>query len=660
MAEKDNKPKNVPDAQRPVKYRYKTLSSALPIIAIAAIGLLAYSNTLNCPFLFDDQVHITDNPHIRLTELTLHGLADAALKSPLPERPVANISFALNYFFHRYNIVGYHLTNIAIHILSAIFLFLLLKNTLALPPLRDRFHHSQYLAFAAALLWLLHPIQTQAVTYIVQRMTSMAAMFYIMSMYFYVKGRLAFQIKKRSWHWFLACAFSGILSFGCKEITATLPFFILLYEWFFFQNLKASWLKKRFLFIFAAFALVLLLSLVYFSVEPARKMATEHPRWHLTPFQRQLTEFRVVVFYISLLGYPNPARLNLDHDFAISTSLFNPPQTPIYIIIVFALILSAILSAKRDRLLSFCILFFFGNLLIESSFIGIELIYEHRLYLPSMFAAIAFAALLWKLLRPNLLKAAVFTILALLLLSSTYQRNKVWADEITIWSDCVAKSPNRPRSNYNLANAFYDKANYQQAINYYNKTLLLDPNRFDAYEGLSLAYLSEKKLQQANDYADKAIALNPKTARACYVKGLALYRQNQSDKAFLYWTKAIQSNLDSPELLNNLAWLMATSPDKKILNPPESLRLAEKANKITDYKQPDFLDTLAAAYAADNQFDLAVQTAQKAIELAQARGNNKLAETIKSRLNLYKMRQPFIDTPRQSNRVENIKMQEKK
>ena len=698
MAEKDKKPKNLPDAQRPVKHRYKTLSSILPIIAIAVIGFVAYSNTLNCPFLFDDRPHITENPHIRLTELKLQHLADAAFKSPLPERPVANISFALNYFFHRYNVAGYHFTNITIHILTAVFLFLLLKNTLALPLLRDRFRHSQYLAFAVAILWLIHPIQTQAVTYIVQRMTSMAVMFYIMSMYFYVKGRLAFQIKKRSWHWFLACAFSGILSFGCKEITATLPLFILLYEWFFFQDLKAAWLKKQALFIIAAFFLLAVLSFLYLSVEMVGKMAVEYQRWGFSATEKLLTEFRVTIFYISLLGYPNPARLNLDHDFSISKSLFAPPQTLVCMIIVLVIILSAFLLAKRYRLLSFCIFWFLGNLLIESSSIGIELIYEHRLYLPSMFAVLAFSALLWKLLRPNLLKAAVFTILALLLLSATYQRNKVWADGLTLWSDCVAKSPNRPRPNYNLGCAIYDKADYEQAIKYFNKTLQLDPNYFDAFEGLASAYLSEEKITEAIEYCNKVISLNPKASRAYYIyyiKGLALYHQNlfeqaianfqksieinplfdkiyndlatiynrqgQIEKAVFYWNKAIQINPERPESLNNLAWLRATHPDKKYRNFAESIRLAEKANKITSYKQPDLLDTLAAAYADAGQFDKATSFAEKAVESAAAQGNNTLAETFKSRLRLYKMQQPFRDAPVQSeNAEENRKMQEKK
>ena len=656
---------------------HKKLFFLLPVFSIIVIGLLAYSNTFKSPFLFDDTAHITENPAIRIENLNPKTITDAAFKSPLPERPVANITFALNYFFNKYNVVAYHLTNITIHILSAIFLYLLLKITLDLPPLQDRFQHPKILAFAAACLWLIHPIQTQAVTFIVQRMTSMASMFYIMSIYFYAKGRLSQQIKKRSWAFFLGCVLTAILGFGCKEITATLPFFILLYEWFFFADLKPDWLKKNLPFIFTAFVIILLLSLLYFWAKPVRIMAAEHSRWGFTPVQRQLTEFRVVIFYISLLLYPHPARLNLEHDFSISASLFNPPQTLICIIIVFALLISSILLAKKHRLFSFCVLWFLGNLVIESSFAGIELIYEHRLYLPSMFVIFAFAAMLWKLLKPNLLKAPVVIIIALLLLAATWTRNKAWADELILWKDCAAKSPNKPRANYNLATVYSERKDYPEAIKFYNKALRLDPNRFDATEGLGFVYLNLQDYQKALDYAAKAVALNPKKTHAYYLKGLIFYQQNmldeaianllkaieieptldkayndiaviynrlrQFDKAVYYWGFAIRLNPDYPEALNNLAWIMATNPEKKYHNPAESLRLSQKANKITDYKQPDILDTLAAAYAANNQFELAIQTAQKAIEAASSQNNTVLADTIKNRLSLYKKSQSFIE-----------------
>lgn len=657
--------------------RYDKIILSLPIFCIITLGLLAYSNTFKSPFLFDDTAHITENPYIRMENINSQTLSDAAFKSPLPERPVANISFALNYFFNRYNVLGYHLVNITIHLLSAIFMYLLLKITLTLPPLQGRFRYPQFLAFIAACLWLIHPIQTQAVTYIVQRMTSMASMFYIMSIYFYAKGRLSQQSSRRSWLFFLACILTGILSFGCKEISATLPFFILLYEWFFFADLKPGWIKKHLPLIVTTFAVIVLLSLLYFWAKPIRVMAAEHSRWGFTPVQRLLTEFRVVIYYISLLFYPNPARLSLEHDFSISTSLFNPLQTFVCIIIVFALLILSIFLAKKHRLFSFCILWFLGNLFIESSFVGIELIYEHRLYLPSMFIIFAFAAVLWRLLKPNVLKTSVFFIIAVLLFAATYTRNKAWTDELTLWKDCVAKSPNRPRANYNLATAYYDSKDYHDAIKYYNRTLQLDPNRYDAVAGLGFVYFNLNDYQRALDYAVTAAAHNPKETHAYYLEGMIYYKQNkldeavasllkaiaieptldkvyndiaviynrqrQFDKAVYYWSMAIRLNPDYPEPLNNLAWIMATNPDKKFHNPAESMRLSLKANKLTDYKQPDILDTLSTAYAANNQFEQAIQTAQKAIDAAISKNNNAFADTIKNRLSFYKKSQPFIE-----------------
>jgi tetratricopeptide (TPR) repeat protein len=344
--------------------------------------------------------------------------------------------------------------------------------------------------------------------------------------------------------------------------------------------------------------------------------------------------------------------------------------------LVLVLIISAFFLAKKYRILSFCILFFFGNLFIESSFFGIELIYEHRLYLPSMFGIFAITCLLWNLLRSIPIKITAFLILACLLFIVTYQRNKVWADELTLWQDCVAKSPDKPRANYNLATVLYERKDYSEAIKFYNKTLRLDPNRFDALEGLGLAYLSEEKSKEALDYADKAIAMNPKSAHAYYVRGLALYRQNDleqaiinfqkalainptlrkihNDLAFVYyrqgkieaaiagWEKALQIEPGRPEALNNFAFCLATEPDERYRNPTRSCQLAERACEVVRYQQPDLLDTLSIAYASAGRFEKAVTTAETAIKLAEDKGNPELARQINERLLLYKNRQPYL------------------
>ncbi len=212
----------------PVKVSKQLLSMVAFFLLSAGIIVAIYSNSIRSPFLFDDLFSIKDNVLIRLNELTFQGLMDAGLKSICANRPVANISFALNYYWGGYDVAGYHVVNIAIHMISALLLFLLLKMTLVLCRSRAAGlvlpeHIEPWLAAsAAALVWAVHPTHIQSVTYLVQRMVSMAAMFYLLSMVLYVKGRTM----AGGWKWTLygGSAVSGLLAVGTKEITVTLPF----------------------------------------------------------------------------------------------------------------------------------------------------------------------------------------------------------------------------------------------------------------------------------------------------------------------------------------------------------------------------------------------------------------------------------------------------
>ena len=196
-----------------------------------ALGFSIYSNTLDSPFVFDDLKRIKENPYIRINKLGFKEIFNAAFsKESAQNRPIGNISFALNYYFHKYDLKGYHIVNIIIHVLTGFFLYWFLKITLNLPTVRSRCQHSDLIAFFAALLWLVHPVNTQSVTYIVQRLNSMAAMFYVLSLLLYLNGRIS-QTKPKSWLWFVGSALSWILALGCKQNSATLPFFIFIYEW---------------------------------------------------------------------------------------------------------------------------------------------------------------------------------------------------------------------------------------------------------------------------------------------------------------------------------------------------------------------------------------------------------------------------------------------
>jgi len=168
--------------------RYHRLWTALVVLSAISLVVAVYLNTLHAPFMFDDYQNILENPHIRLEEITLAGLKDAGFNSFASRRPLVNISFALNYFFHGYDLPGYHIVNILIHIITGLLFYFLLRSTIILSRKQSQGRGMMdgvdpaHVACFAMLIWLVHPLGTQSVTYIVQRMASMAALFYILSL----------------------------------------------------------------------------------------------------------------------------------------------------------------------------------------------------------------------------------------------------------------------------------------------------------------------------------------------------------------------------------------------------------------------------------------------------------------------------------------------
>lgn len=227
------------------RFNIRYLRTTFVLATFFIAGFLIYSNTLEVPFYFDDLSNILRNSEIRLTELSLKGIAKAGFESILSTRPTANISFALNYYFNEYNVKGYHIVNILIHIINGTLLFFIIKIILSLSSENHRYKHQVLIAFFAALIWLVHPIQTQSVTYIVQRMNSMASMFYLISFLFYLIGRI-YKRNQNGWLWYTGSVVAGGLALSCKEHVVILPLIIFIFEWYFFQNLRITWLKRHF------------------------------------------------------------------------------------------------------------------------------------------------------------------------------------------------------------------------------------------------------------------------------------------------------------------------------------------------------------------------------------------------------------------------------
>ena len=367
------------------KKRSFPLHHLIAIALIAGVTLVAYSNTFDVPFHFDDRPNILQNPNVQIKVFTWDRIEQLFRNTHKESiRIFSYFTFALNYYFGEFNVFGYHLVNFFIHIASGIFLYWFLMLTFNLPSLKEKYGSISYkVALFASLIFIAHPIQTQSVTYIVQRMASMAGMFFLLSMVLYIKGRLS--SGQPLYYYFGGMTLCYLLGVFSKENAAILPLFIALYEFYFLQNFDLTSKGKKILSIIIG--TIILLGIFGFIIWGERYIQVTIEGYKFRSFtlsERVLTQFRVVLYYLTLLIYPHPSRLNLDYDFSISKTILDPPPTLISIVIIAGLIGYSLWTAKKRPVLSFCILWYFGNLVIESSIFPLEMVYEHRLYLPAV------------------------------------------------------------------------------------------------------------------------------------------------------------------------------------------------------------------------------------------------------------------------------------
>lgn len=428
-----------------------------PFLSLLLFLALIYANSFDCSWHFDDYKNIVDNDNIRIRSLgwpdirqALEGMGNGYLR-----RPLSYLGFALNHRFGGLAVFGYHLFNFLIHYLSSVFLFLFVYRTLQLPLLENRYRdQAASIALLATLLWSTHPLHVTAVTYIVQRMTSQAALFYIMAMFFYLKARTA-ERGGVSLLYFSLTALSALAALASKENAAMLPVSLFFFDLFLLQGVRPETVKKS-MKIGTVVLLFLFLAMIIYAL-PSDILAGYATR-PFTLSERLLTEPRVIVFYMTLLIYPLTSRMTLLHDIEVSKSLFEPWTTLPAIGLIAVMIVLSFAAARRRPLIAFSIVFFFLNHLIEGSFIPLELIYEHRNYLPSMFffvpVAVAVVEGVHRFRQRRVMVGLLLAAVAVLLVAqgaAVAQRNEVLYNEWTLWSDNVEKSPGLFRPHHNLA-----------------------------------------------------------------------------------------------------------------------------------------------------------------------------------------------------------------
>jgi len=604
----------------------------IALLAIAAATLLVYSNTFEASFHFDDIPHIVRNGHLR--DLSRQW-------PPSGSRYLGYLSFALNYRLGGLEVFGFHVANVFIHVCNGVLVFCLAAITLRTPALRRAEVGPlvrRYLPLAAGLLFALHPVQTQAVTYIVQRFASLAALFFLLSLVLYAQARISLEADPPS-----RAAAGGLYGLSLiaaaaamktKEISFTLPLVAAMYEWLFFGA------RRRFLLIAPLAAAALLLLPIDVITHGANfddllgdpsQFAAETPE--ISRGAYLLTQSRVVVTYLRLLFLP--VGQNLDYDVLLSHSVIDP-RVLFALAILLALAAVAVFLLRRARetnrgpglLLFFGIVWFFVTLSVESSIIPIrDVIFEHRMYLPSAGAAVALgAALLWAIERMRLRASLARQAAVGLLLTTgplgvaTYARNLVWKDDLTLWGDAVSKSPGKARPHNNLGKALIDSEATSEAVNELLAALKIAPTNADALSNLGVAYAKQGRADEAIAAAMAAVAIKPADARAHNTLGTAYEAKSQIDDAVREYREAIRIEPSLAEAHNNLggAFHAKRDLDDAIREYREAIRLAPSVAGV-HYN-------LCGALLTSGRFGDAVQQCRELIRLApsSAEGHNLL------------------------------------
>ncbi|HZZ84743.1 MAG TPA: tetratricopeptide repeat protein [Anaeromyxobacteraceae bacterium] len=530
----------------------------LPFAAILALAVACYANALQASFQFDDYLHIVDDPAVR----RLGPALAAAWRS---NRGVAALTFALDYACHGLSAPGYHLVNLVIHALNGFLIFALGARLLSRSG-PEGGAASRGGALAGALLFVSHPVQTEAVTYVVQRQASLATLFYLLALRLYAearhlpRGRLA----RLSW---LGALASALLAMRTKEIAFTLPLALCLYEWVYGAGRPAR--RLALLAPFLATLAVIPLTILHGQdataggvlrvADAASRVQSALPRWLYFA-----TEARVMVTYLRLLLLP--VGQNLDYDYPLQAS-FLSPAVMLSALLLAGLAALALWCLRRAgqpgqeplRAVGFGVIFFLLASTVESSVVPIvDVIMEHRLYLPGagiFLAAGALSMVAWERLphSPQWPRRTAVTGLAAAVATlslATYARNEVWRDGVSLWRDAAAKSPRKARPHLMLGEALKDQGDLPAAVREWQLAVALDPRDSNALNQLGAAALLAGNVSGARAYLDRAVAADGRNAQAHYNLALALERTGDLVRAGAEYQRFL--NTARPALLSTL------------------------------------------------------------------------------------------------------------
>jgi protein O-mannosyl-transferase len=601
------------------KPEYQQQHLILGLVLLFLLGMVIYSNVLYAPFIYDDRSVITENEHIRDLSKTISLLSQS--------RSIGNLTFALNYAFGGLQVIGYHLFNNLVHAVNAILVYFFVHLLVTISGRTKSEFSAEYISFSVAFFFVAHPLQTQAVTYISQRFTSLATMFYLISIICYIKARLSLPDKekteiaksfsKKTLLLYIVSLFSAVLAMKTKEIAITIPFSIILCEIIFFQN-KGD-LKTRLIFLSPFILSLIIIPISFlFRVHSSTLVASQidamtRDTTEITRLDYAITQLRVIVTYLRLLILPY--NQNFDYAYEIYKTFFTP-EILLSLILLVGLIFTAFFACRRAKLISFGIAWFFLTLSVESSFIPIrDVINEHRLYLPSIGFFLASVSAVDQVVSARGRKIVITAILVLLCAIATYNRNKIWKDPELLWEDVLIKAPNNARANNNLGTLLKEKGEYDKAVMLFEKSLQSNRNYTAVYYNLGDIEYRRGNYEKALNYL--STALSGKRDRQLTIDilnklGRTYGAMGQTEKAVEMYKKGLELSPASIVLLNNLGvqYLKGKQID-------EAIETYERAIKI---KEEDYLFlNLAVAYSQKGNYQKSDLLKQKAFELQQGK-----------------------------------------
>jgi Flp pilus assembly protein TadD len=546
-----------------------------PLLVIIA-GLLAYHNSLTGGFVSDDVLSIQENPTIRRLWPIWQCLSPPHWGGLTAEgRPLVNLSLAINYAVGGYHVWGYHAANLAIHILAGLTLLGIVRRTLlravgtwcstserprssaALPD-----SVAAELALATAILWMVHPLQTESVTYIVQRAESMMGLFYLFTLYGFIRGVESH--RPRVWYGLsvAACA----LGMATKEVMVSAPVMVLLYDRAFLSaSFREAWRRRRSLYLGLAATWILLGIVLATGQGPTT--ASMAQRIGLRWWQYLATEPGVILYYLRLSVWPSPLCLDCGWPI-VKTWASGLPSALVIVVLLGATVWAWIRKpapagagqASKDsrQAWGFVGAWFFLILAPSSSFIPLQdAIHEHRMYLPLAAVVSVVVMGIYSVLGRKSL--AVFVAAAVGLGFLTWRRNQDYRDEMTIRLDAVARFPRDPVVHYNLGVTLVRLNRLPEAIEQFKEALELKPDFAWAHYSLAGALARQGRAAEAIEHYKRAYQIQPDYAEAHNNLGFLLANEGRLPEAIEQFEQVLRIRPDDTDARNNLGATLAQS-----------------------------------------------------------------------------------------------------